>query len=93
MRIGILEIVLYLPESRSLKDKRRVVKSIKDRVQGRFNVAIAEVDSLDVWKRAVLGVATVGNDGRLLDSVLSKIVHHIQAFRPGLIQDYRIEIQ
>jgi uncharacterized protein YlxP (DUF503 family) len=93
MRIGTLELELFLPEAHSLKDKRRVVKSIKDRVQGRFNVAIAEVDALDSWQRAVLGVATVGNDGRLLESVLSKVVNHVQAFRPGVILNYHIEIQ
>jgi len=92
MRIGTLELELYLPESRSLKDKRRIVRSLKDRIRGRFNVAVAEVDALDAWGRAILGVAAVGNDGRVLDSVLSQVVNHIQAFRPGLLVDYRIEI-
>ena len=75
MAVGTLRIRLVIRGARSLKDKRRVVKSIKDRVRGRFNASIAEVDHHDVHQSAVLGVAVVAADHAHLQSVLSKIAH------------------
>ena len=64
---------LSLAECRSLKDKRRVVKSLKDRLRKRFNVSVAETAYQDAWSRAELSVALVGSDGRYAESVLSKV--------------------
>jgi uncharacterized protein YlxP (DUF503 family) len=69
---------LSLPECRSLKDKRRVVKSLKDRIRGRFNVSVAETAYQDVWTRAQLSVALVTTDGASPDSVLSKVDRFIE---------------
>ena len=70
---------LSLPECRSLKDKRRVVKSLKDRIRGRFNVSVAETAHQDVWTRAQLSVALVTTDGASPDSVISKLDRFIEA--------------
>jgi uncharacterized protein YlxP (DUF503 family) len=67
MTVGSCKIELRIPDSQSLKAKRRVVKSLKDRVQARFNVGIAEVDRLDDWQRATLAVAAVSKDARVVD--------------------------
>lgn len=64
---------LSLPECLSLKDKRRVVKSLKDRLRSRFNVSVAETAHQDVWGRAQLSVVLVASDGRFAESVLSKV--------------------
>lgn len=64
---------LSLPGCRSLKDKRRVVKSLKDRVRGRFNVSVAETDHQDLWARAQLSVALVTTDGHFAESVLTQV--------------------
>ncbi len=64
---------LSLPECLSLKDKRRVVKSLKDRLRSRFNVSVAETAHQDVWGRAQLSVVLVTSDGRFAESVLSKV--------------------
>ncbi len=64
---------LSLPECLSLKDKRRVVKSLKDRLRKRFNVSVAETDHQDAWGRAELSIALVASDGRYAESVLSKV--------------------
>ncbi|MED5564503.1 MAG: DUF503 domain-containing protein [Gemmatimonadota bacterium] len=69
---------LSLPECRSLKDKRRVVKSLKDRIRGRFNVSVAETAHQDVWTRAQLSVALVTRDGASPDSVISKLDRFIE---------------
>ena len=73
MVIGTLHIRLVIRGARSLKDKRRVVRSLKDRVRNKFNASIAEVGSLDVHQVAELGVAVVANDRTYLQSVLSQI--------------------
>jgi uncharacterized protein YlxP (DUF503 family) len=92
MTVGSCKIELRIPDSGSLKDKRRVVKSLKDRVQARFNVGIAEVDRLDDWQRATLGVAAVSNDSRLVDETLSKVVNWIEASGQVLVVDYEIDL-
>lgn len=63
MVVGIVRIELHLPASRSLKDKRQVVRSLKDRIRERARAAVAEVDHQDLWQRAALGVAVVAGDG------------------------------
>ena len=92
MTVGACTIELRIPGSDSLKAKRRVVKSLKERVQGRFHVAIAEVDRLDDWQRATLGVACVSNDSRLVDATLSKVVNWIEVSGDVLVVDYQIDL-
>jgi hypothetical protein len=77
----------------SLKEKRRAIKSIKDRVRSKFNVSIAEVDGLDKWQWATLGVACVSNDTRFVNSVLSNVVNFIGGIHLAELVDYEIEIQ
>lgn len=92
MQIGSLEIVLVIRGAHSLKEKRRVVKGLKEKIRSRFNVAVAEVDDQDSWQRAVIGVAAVGTDGRFLTSVLSKVADQARLHRGAEMVDYRIEI-
>ncbi|MGH7639621.1 MAG: DUF503 domain-containing protein [Candidatus Dormibacteria bacterium] len=73
MVIGSLVLTLHLPQSQSLKAKRQVVSSLTHRVRRTFNVAVAEVDSLDAWQLAVIGVACVSNDRRHADQMLQKV--------------------
>ncbi|MBI2902951.1 MAG: DUF503 domain-containing protein [Candidatus Methylomirabilis oxyfera] len=92
MTVGTCRLELHISGNSSLKGKRRVVKSIKDRVQGRFNVSIAEVDRLDDWQRATLGIACVSNDPRFVDEILSKVVNLIEADADARIIDYEIDL-
>ena len=73
MFIGTLKVSLFLPGSRSLKERRSVVSSLKERAKARFNASVAEVDGGDTWQRATLGVAVVGGEyghvGEQLDAV------------------------
>jgi uncharacterized protein YlxP (DUF503 family) len=71
--VGILELTLYLPENHSLKGKRAVLRSIKARVQTKFNVSVAEVDHQDSWQTIVLAVAQVGNDRGHVDRCLREV--------------------
>lgn len=76
--VGVARLVLALGQSHSLKDKRQVVRKIVDRVRARFLVAIAEVDDLDLWQRATLGLSAVGNDTHHVRSLLDEVVRAIE---------------
>lgn len=69
---------LHLPQAQSLKDKRRIVKSILTRLQNEFTVSAAEVEDQDAWQVATLGLAFVSNDSRHANSVISKAVHFVE---------------
>jgi len=75
MVIGIVTLDFYLPMCHSLKAKRFVLKSLKDRLANKFNVAVAEVDYTDMWQRAQLAVVTVSKEKRHANEILSKVVH------------------
>ena len=61
--VGLCTVELFIPESQSLKDKRQVLLSLKDRLRDKFNLSVAEVDGQDLWQKAVLGLACVANEG------------------------------
>ena len=93
MNVGVCKVSLRLPENQSLKGKRRVLKSITTRVASKFNVAVAEVDSEDVWQLATLGICCVSNNSRHTNEVLSKVVDFIVNSHFDVeILDYQIEI-
>ena len=80
MIIGTLKLRLLLRESHSLKDKRRVLRSLKDTLSNKFNISVAETEDQDVWKSAEIGVAVVGTDTRFVHSVLSNVVNYVRFF-------------
>jgi len=93
MVIGTCIIELGIPAAHSLKEKRRVLKSIITRVQNEFNVSIAEVDSNDAWQSAALGVACVSNSANHVHSTLTKVINMIEKSRFDVeVVDYKIEI-
>lgn len=89
--VGLLHLRLHVPQAASLKDKRRCVKSFKDRAAHAFNVSVAEVDSLDNHRMAVLAIATVSNDKAMVDSVLQKILAMASMHRDMLLVEHQIE--
>jgi len=78
MIVACLRIRLHLPDCNSLKEKRFVLKSLKDRLRNRFNVALCEYGSQDKWQLSDLGVATVTTDTRGADSVLQSVINYIE---------------
>lgn len=79
MFISILKITIFIPGAQSLKEKRRVLKRIKDILKNKFNISIAEVGDMNLWQRATLGIAIVGNDTAFTDSVVNSITQFIRA--------------
>ncbi len=93
MNVGVCKIRLRLHGNLSLKSKRQVLKSIINRVDNKFNVSVAEVDDLDLWQAATLGICCVSNDKRYTNEVLSKVVNFIVNSRFDVeILDCEIEI-
>jgi hypothetical protein len=92
MAVGTLRVRLVIRGARSLKDRRRAVRSVKDRLRHRFNCSVAEVDDLDVYQSVGLGVAVVGNDRDYLQSVLSKITRFVSLDRNVELADSQMEI-
>jgi uncharacterized protein YlxP (DUF503 family) len=85
MVVGLLCLELFLPYSRSLKDKRRVLNTLRDRVHGRFNAAFAELDFQDKWQRARLGIVTLNSQKGLVDQILQKILRDVEENLEGEI--------
>ena len=89
--IGLLHIDLFIASSQSLKDKRQVLKSLKDRVRNKFNVSVSELDGLDKWQRATLGFVMISNDNRHVDSSLQNIASLIESHPDVETTDRRME--
>jgi len=89
--MAVLIVSLHIPAAQFLKQKRSVLKSLKDRVRSRFNVSVAELDGQDKWQVATLGFAMLGNDNRYIDSCLSHILSFVENFNGCEICDHQIE--
>jgi len=81
MVVGVLSLRLHIPGAHSLKDRRRALRSIKDRLRSQFNVSVAEVDAHDVWQSAVLGVSAVGADRPYVEELLDRVVSLVRSNR------------
>ena len=92
MRLGVLKIDFHVSGSMSLKEKRRVLRHLKDRIRNNFNVSISEVDNHDKWQAATLGIACVANDKKHVNAVLNKIKDFFEGTRHILVTDCQIEI-
>jgi uncharacterized protein len=73
MPIGLLTLEIHIPDARSLKDKRQVLRSLKDRLRAHFNVAVAELEHHELWQRAVVGVVSISGDGKHLEESLAAV--------------------
>jgi uncharacterized protein YlxP (DUF503 family) len=92
MVVGMMKIILHVHDNRSLKGKRKIVRSMVDKVKHKFNVSIAEVGSNDKWQRIELGVSAVGNDRRHIDSSLNNILAYMEGLYLAEIVDSSVEI-
>ncbi len=92
MRVGTIIITVHLYQPNSLKEKRRILQSLLARVRQKFNVSISEIDHLDDWKKATLGVAMVSNEGRLSNAILAKVVEAIKHAPEISVEDFQMEI-
>ena len=89
--VGLLHLKLNIAQAASLKDKRRVLKSFKDRLRNTHNVSVAEVEYLDEWRWSVLAVAMVGNDRSYVEGALQTVVAAAERHRDMVLADWKVE--
>lgn len=92
MIVGICKISLFLPDCQSLKDKRAILRRMKDRFFARFKISMAEVEDQDLWQRAGVGFAIAGSDKRLVESIIYKAVDFIESNGSSEVTDRAIEL-
>ncbi|HTE19003.1 MAG TPA: DUF503 domain-containing protein [Armatimonadota bacterium] len=89
--VGVCTLDLIIPEANSLKDKRSVLKSMLEGIRGKFNVSAAEVEHMDLWRRATVGIACVSNSQQFVDQVLNKVVDWVESNPRVNITDVQLE--
>lgn len=91
MIVGICKIALYLPACQSLKDKRSILRKIKDRFFSQFKILLSEVGDLDLWQRSSLGFAVVGNNKNLIQGIIEKAINFIESKDGAEVIDRAVE--
>ena len=91
MTVGVLQLELSIGDAMSLKDKRRIVKSLKDRIAFGHNVSIAEVGALDEHRRAIMGVAMVANEHAYVEGAMSKLIDFVRTVPSVDLIDYQLD--
>jgi len=92
MTVGVLQLELSLHDAMSLKDKRRVIRSLKDRLSRGRNLSIAEVGAMDEHRRSILGLAMVSNDSRYVRGALDKVVDFVRRVPQVDLMDYQVDL-
>lgn len=90
--VGVMRLVLEVPASRSLKDKRKVIARVRDRLRARSELSVAEVGHLDDRSRSVMAVVTVSNDARVVRSALDHIAHDVGTWSEAHVLDVDIDV-
>ena len=92
MNLGYCSLRFYLHGNNSLKGKRKVIRTIKDRLRNKFNVSVAEVGDQDVWQNIHLGIAAVSADAQYLDGLLKQVVNFVDNMHLAEMIDCQTEI-
>ena len=90
--IGVLQFTMEIPYAVSLKEKRSVIKSLKDRLRRSFNVSISEFADQDAATYATLGAVVAGSDNKHVNSSMDHLINELRDWRDGSMIDYRLEI-
>jgi len=91
MTVGILQLIIFIPESNSLKRKRMVLHSIKARLRNNFNVAVSQIDGEDKWQKAMLAVVGVEKTRQCVDSNLQGVINYVKGLHGVNLLDYEME--
>ncbi len=91
MPVGVLTLEIQLPYAHSLKEKRAVLRKMRDRLRSRFNVAVAELDHQDVWQHATLGVVSISGSRPLLESVFRQVLTEAERILGDDVADHTLD--
>ena len=92
MPVGLLTLELHIPDAQSLKDKRQVIRSLKDKLRRQFNVAVAELDHHELWQRSVVGVVTLSNEEQHVEESLQKILAEADRILGPVLISHAVEM-
>lgn len=92
MSVGLLILELQIPDARSLKDKRQIVRGLKDRLRRKFNIAVAELDFHDVWQTSTIGVVTLSNAEQHVEESLQHVLKEAQRILGPVLVDHSVDI-
>ncbi|HUL15215.1 MAG TPA: DUF503 domain-containing protein [Terriglobales bacterium] len=91
MAVGLLILELHISDARSLKDKRQVLRSLKDRLREKFNVAVAELDHEDVWQRSTVGIVTLSNEEQHVEESLQRVLEESDRLLGPVLISHSVE--
>jgi uncharacterized protein YlxP (DUF503 family) len=92
MPVGLLTLELHIQHAQSLKDKRQVLRSLKDRLRAKFNVAVAELEHHEMWQRSVVGVVTLSNDEGHVEESLQHVLAEADSMLGPLLVSHAMEM-
>lgn len=84
MHVGVCQLTLHIPENRSLKGKRQIVRSLCGRLRSRFDVSVAEVADQELWQSAVIGIVTVNGDARSAGALIDRVIEFTELNFPDV---------
>jgi uncharacterized protein YlxP (DUF503 family) len=91
MPVGLLLLELQIPDAHSLKDKRQIIRSLKDRLRRKFNIAIAELDFHDVWQSSTIGIVTLSNAEQHVEESLQHVLAEAQRILGPVLVDHSVD--
>ena len=91
MPVGLLTLELHIAEAESLKDKRQVLRSLKERLRAHYNVAVAELDFAETWQRSVVGVVTLSNEEQQVEEVLQRVLAEADRILGRMMVSHSVE--
>ncbi|MFH1622098.1 MAG: DUF503 domain-containing protein [Candidatus Omnitrophota bacterium] len=92
MLIGIAKILILIPSSSSLKEKRMVLRSLKNKLRSSFNISIIELDDHEKWQKTTLALATIGTESKQINSLISHTVNYLENYKHIQLLDYETEL-
>jgi uncharacterized protein YlxP (DUF503 family) len=92
MPVGLLTLELHISDAQSLKDKRQILRSLKDRLRGQFNVAVAELEHHETWQRSVVGIVTLSNEERHVEESLQKVLAEADRMLGPVLISHAVEV-
>jgi len=91
MVIGLITFEIYFPYVHSLKEKRKILSKLKDKIKLKFNVSIAELDFLDKWQRTKIGLVAINSQKLTIEKMLNRILKEIEENLEGELLNYKID--
>jgi uncharacterized protein YlxP (DUF503 family) len=92
MTVGLLTLELHIPQAQSLKDKRQILRSLKDKLRGHFNVAVSELEYHDTWQRSVVGIVTLSNEQQHVEESLQKVLAEADRILGPVLISHAVEM-